>query len=57
MKRRGDAKEPTMKITTIRMPDPLLKRVKIRAVEEGLTFQALLIAALEEYLKAHRKQG
>lgn len=57
MKRRGDAKEPTMKITTIRMPDPLLKRVKIRAVEEGTTFQALLIAALEEYLKTHRKQG
>ena len=57
MKRRGDAKEPTMKITTIRMPDPLLKRVKHLAVEEGMTFQALLIQALEEYLKAHKKQG
>ena len=57
MKRRGAAKEPTMKITTIRMPDPLLKRVKHLAVEEGMTFQALLIQAFEEYLKAHKKQG
>jgi predicted DNA binding CopG/RHH family protein len=56
MKRR-EAKEPTMKITTIRLAEALLKRVKIRAVEEGLTFQALLTQALEDYLKGHKKQG
>ena len=51
------AKEETMKVTTIRMPEALLKRVKIRAVEEGRSFQALLIAAVEDYLKTHRRQG
>jgi predicted DNA binding CopG/RHH family protein len=56
MKRR-EAKEPTMKITTIRLAEALLKRVKIRAVEEGLTFQALLTQALEDYLKGHKKQS
>lgn len=58
MKRAPVAKEQaTMKHTTIRLTEALIKRVKIRAVEEGLTFQALLTQALEEYLKAHRKQG
>ncbi len=46
-----------MKVTTIRMPEALLKRVKIRAVEEGRSFQALLIAAIEDYLKTHPRQG
>ena len=32
-------------------PDDLHKQVKIRAVEEGITIQALIIKALQEYLK------
>ena len=46
-----------MKHTTIRLTEALIKRVKIRAVEQGLTFQALLTQALEDYLKSHKKQG
>lgn len=56
MKRR-EAKEPIMKITTIRLDEALLKRVKHFAVEEGTSFQALLTQALEDYLKGHKKQG
>jgi predicted DNA binding CopG/RHH family protein len=58
MKRAPAAKEQaTMKHTTIRLTEALMKRVKIRAVEEGTTFQALLTQALEEYLRGHKKQG
>jgi hypothetical protein len=54
---KGDAARAAWRMTTIRMPEPLIKRARLYSVETDTTFQALLIEALEEYLKAHRKQG
>jgi len=36
---------------TVRMPAELWKRIRIRAIETGTTAEALVIAALEAYLK------
>jgi hypothetical protein len=41
---------PTSK-TTLRLPDNLLERAKIRAVKEKRTLQDITTAALEAYLK------
>jgi hypothetical protein len=41
---------PTSK-TTLRLPDSLLERAKIRAVKEKRTLQDITTAALEAYLK------
>jgi predicted DNA binding CopG/RHH family protein len=48
-------KENPVKHTTIRLPEALLKRAKIKAIEEGTTFTALLIEALEARVKQSRK--
>jgi hypothetical protein len=37
--------------TTLRLPDNLLERAKIRAVKEKRTLQDITAAALEAYLK------
>jgi hypothetical protein len=43
------------RMTTIRMPEPLVKRARMYAVETDTTFQALVIEAVEGYLKARGK--
>jgi len=44
--------------TTVDMPEDLWKATKIRAVEEGSDLRAVVIAALEAYLKTKpRKEG
>ncbi|HUY28824.1 MAG TPA: hypothetical protein VMV27_15550 [Candidatus Binataceae bacterium] len=44
-----------MKQTTVRLPAALLKRAQHFAVDADNTVQALIIEALEEYLKTHKK--
>ena len=36
--------------TTIRVPKPLWDRARIRAIEENISAEALVVAALENYL-------
>ena len=43
--------KPEITKTTIRVPTPLWKRVRQRAIVEGTTAEALVIAALKSYLK------
>jgi len=45
------------KKTTIALPYALYRAAKIRAVDEGTNLRALIIAALEAYLKAKPKGG
>lgn len=37
--------------TTLRIPESLLKRAKIRGIEDGQALQDVINAALEQYLK------
>lgn len=41
--------------TTIRLPQPLLERAKIRAIKDGTSFQDLVIEALKNHLKGERQ--
>jgi hypothetical protein len=41
--------------TTIRLPDPLWKQTRIRALEEGRDAQDLVADALTAYLSARKK--
>jgi len=41
--------------TTIRLPQPLLERAKIRAIKDGTSFQNLVIEAIKSYLKGERQ--
>lgn len=43
--------------TTIDIPDPLLKRVKIRAVERGETLREMVLRSLERDLDAEATSG
>ena len=43
-----------MKPTTIRLPEDLLKRAKIYAVENGTSLQALIIEGLTARLESKR---
>ena len=43
--------------TTIEIPDPLYKRAKIRAVEEGTSLKALVLGALERELGISASKG
>ena len=43
--------------TTIDLPEPLWRAAKIRAMDERRDLRAVMIAALEAYLKAKRKRG
>ena len=50
--------EPGVKKTTIRLPEPLWREARKRALDEGRDFQDLVETALSEYLrKPVRKAG
>jgi len=42
--------EPTIVKTTVRLPEPLEKAVKHHCIDAGLSFQDVVIRALEQYL-------
>jgi hypothetical protein len=46
-----------IKQTTIDLPLPLWKRLKIRAAEEGTAFRAIVIRAVEAELAVVKKGG
>jgi predicted DNA binding CopG/RHH family protein len=43
--------------TSLRLPEDLLQRVKIRAIKEKTTLQDITIAALTAYLKTPESRG
>jgi len=43
-----------MKVTTIRLPEPLLKQAKIHAVNLGTTLQEVVAEALTLFLKGRK---
>lgn len=47
----GREKEPVvMRLFSVRLPEDLVKRIKLRAIEEDLPYQELVAKALNEYL-------
>jgi predicted DNA binding CopG/RHH family protein len=46
--------EAKLKPTTVRLPEELLKRAKILAVENGTSLQTLIIEALGAHLEGKR---
>lgn len=50
MPRKQTDPDPIIK-TTLRIPESLLKRAKIRGIEDGQPLQDVIVAALEMYLK------
>jgi predicted DNA binding CopG/RHH family protein len=42
--------DPIIK-TTLRIPESLLKRAKIRGIQDGQPLQDVIVTALEQYLK------
>lgn len=57
MKTKKREAEPMSK-TTLRLPEKLIERAKIRAIKEKRTLQDIAMDALESYLKnAERKGG
>ena len=46
-----------MAINLRNVPDDLHRLAKIQAATEGITLRALMIKALREYLKKHKKGG
>ena len=49
----------TIAKTTLRLPEPLLQRVKHRAIDEARSFQEIVQRALVDYLRKQpsRKRG
>jgi len=45
-----------MKLVSIRLPESLLKRAKIRAVESGTTLQGLVAEAITLFLKSRKDE-
>jgi hypothetical protein len=43
--------------TTIRMPRTVWHAARVRALDEQIDFQDLVVAALEAYLKKPRRKG
>jgi hypothetical protein len=43
--------------TTIRMPRAVWQAARVRALEEQIDFQDLVVAALETHLKKPRRKG
>jgi predicted DNA binding CopG/RHH family protein len=41
-----------LKVTTIRLPEPLLKQAKIHAIKSGTTLQDLVAEAITLFLKS-----
>lgn len=46
-----------MQVTSIELPDDLYRRAKHRAVDDDISFKAVVQKALEEYLGKPRKKG
>jgi hypothetical protein len=44
------AARPIIK-TTIRMPEALWKRVRLRSIQEGISAEVLTVAALRKFMK------
>jgi predicted DNA binding CopG/RHH family protein len=42
--------DPIIK-TTLRIPESLLKRAKIRGIQDGQPLQEVIVTALEQYLR------
>jgi hypothetical protein len=49
--------EAAMFKLTVRLPDSLIERAKIRAIKDKLTMQDLVTEAIEAYLKTSAKRG
>jgi hypothetical protein len=49
-------KEPRMRKTTLDLPDPIWRKAKIRAMDEGKPLTQVVIAALELYFKTVPKE-
>jgi predicted DNA binding CopG/RHH family protein len=50
-------KERPMRTITIRIPEELVRAVKVHAAKTGTQLQTVVAAALTAYLKAARKGG
>jgi predicted DNA binding CopG/RHH family protein len=50
-------REAAMFKLTVRLPDSLIEKAKIRAVKDKLTMQDLVADALEAYLKSAKRGG
>lgn len=57
----ADKARPEMRKTTLRIPDDVFRRVKIRAVEENRHMETIVAEAIADYLnrkaKASRPRG
>jgi hypothetical protein len=51
-----EKRKPTVK-TTVDLPEPLWRAVKIRALDERTDLRSVVIAALEAYLHAEVPRG
>ena len=51
-----ETRKPTVK-TTVDLPEPLWRAVKIRALDERTDLRAIVIAALETYLCTQVPRG
>jgi hypothetical protein len=51
-----EQRKPTVK-TTVDLPEPLWRAVKIRALDERTDLRSVVIAALEAYLNAEVPRG
>jgi len=46
-----------MQVTSIELPDELYRKAKHQAVDDGISFKAVVQRALEEYLGKSKKKG
>ena len=56
MKKPKEADDSVVK-TTIRIPRAIWHAARVRALDEQIDFQDLVVAALEAYLKKPRRKG
>ena len=56
MKKPKEADDSVVK-TTIRLPRAIWHAARVRALDEQIDFQDLVVAALEAYLKKPRRKG
>jgi hypothetical protein len=52
--KKSTRRDTAMKVTTIRLPELLLKQAKIQAVKSGTTLQDLVAQALTLFLKSRK---
>ena len=43
--------------TTVELPEALWRAAKVRAMDERTDFKAIVVAALEAYLRPKRREG